>query len=534
MSRDTFIDEEIIGGGTYGVVIKGTYNGEVCALKKCYRLKSLILGCYNLRELDILTRISRFPHTVNMKMFIFSDNTEHAGRQCEPIQFIMEYYEVNGVEFLRNRNLCTPQVARKLSHDLLLGLAYIHSKKIVHRDIKPDNALVKRESDGTFRLAITDVGLSQFLCHSSPSTPGVNTAWYRSPEVCLDFEYGSRSDVWSAGASIYEFFTGEYLMYTTNTQEERGSEILKRMVNVVPIPIEEETLQHYERILNNEAKVKRLREKFKRESEPVPFIDRFRRLPNFRSMSTSEWLSLINLLEQTLHFHQNKRISSFESVRHEFFLPFKRYTEKIHEKYFYGARLPHIVFKRTKEFQAEIKAKFLELRDEFFNKKELFRIKNKQTFTDGDKFNIYRILFHAVDLFYRYCTHFKINEVSSNKLDFLVRESIYFFTKYFDTFGQIHRFHFYFDLPQNIDPERVVELERKILLFEKDILTKIIPSCNFHEFTPYECVDCHMREGISLTDMAYLFEHFLDYEQWKEGSYRRMFRKIMKIPEEGE
>ena len=72
---------------------------------------------------------------------------------------------------------------------LSLGLKYIHSASVVHRDLKPGNLLVNADCE----LMICDFGLSRrFDCtpeHTTIMTEYVATRWYRAPEIMLAFKY---------------------------------------------------------------------------------------------------------------------------------------------------------------------------------------------------------------------------------------------------------------------------------------------------------------------------------------------------------
>lgn len=63
---------------------------------------------------------------------------------------------------------------------MLQGLAAIHERGILHRDMKPANLLVT--SDGV--LKVTDFGLARIM-EDAKLTPRVQTLWYRAPELLL-------------------------------------------------------------------------------------------------------------------------------------------------------------------------------------------------------------------------------------------------------------------------------------------------------------------------------------------------------------
>ncbi|MBW9220933.1 protein kinase [Methanothermococcus sp. SCGC AD-155-M21] len=85
------------------------------------------------------------------------------------------------------------------------GLKYAHSKKILHRDLKPQNILLK---DGIPK--ISDWGLSKVMTESSSATTTkAFTPYYASPEQIEGKSTDKRTDIWQLGVIFYELITGE-------------------------------------------------------------------------------------------------------------------------------------------------------------------------------------------------------------------------------------------------------------------------------------------------------------------------------------
>ncbi len=115
------------------------------------------------------------------------------------------------------------------------GLAYAHSQGMIHRDIKPDNMLLRAASGapGRFVLKITDFGLARMAEGSTMTATGtaMGTPAYMSPEQCQGAHVDHRSDIYALGVVLYEVTTG-YLPFTATTM----SEAAYKHVFVPPTP----------------------------------------------------------------------------------------------------------------------------------------------------------------------------------------------------------------------------------------------------------------------------------------------------------
>lgn len=84
---------------------------------------------------------------------------------------------------------------------ICLGLNYIHSKRILHRDLKASNIFVT----GANCLKIGDFGIAKVLGNTLEAAfTVVGTPYYMSPELCLSKPYTLKSDIWSLGCLLYE------------------------------------------------------------------------------------------------------------------------------------------------------------------------------------------------------------------------------------------------------------------------------------------------------------------------------------------
>lgn len=87
---------------------------------------------------------------------------------------------------------------------VILGLHYLHKKKILHRDLKTANVFLTRAKP-YFGVKIGDLGVAKLLDTSTAFAQTiVGTPYYLSPELCSDQPYRDKSDCWALGVILYE------------------------------------------------------------------------------------------------------------------------------------------------------------------------------------------------------------------------------------------------------------------------------------------------------------------------------------------
>jgi len=97
----------------------------------------------------------------------------------------------------------SPSVVKSYLFQLMLGIAYCHANRVVHRDLKPQNILIDPKT-GSVKLA--DFGLARaFGLPIKTYTHEVVTLWYRAPEILLgQRQYSTPVDIWSIGCIFVE------------------------------------------------------------------------------------------------------------------------------------------------------------------------------------------------------------------------------------------------------------------------------------------------------------------------------------------
>lgn len=187
-----------IGEGTYGVVYKARdkVDGSLIALKKI-RLEHEDEGVPStaIREISILkelqhSNIVRLLDVVNMPNKLY---------------LVFEFLDQDLKKYMDTVLNFDDKLVQSYIKQLLEGLVYCHRRRILHRDLKPQNLLIDKK--GSLKLA--DFGLARAVCVPvRPYTHEVITLWYRAPEILLGSQaYSMPVDIWSAGCIFAEMLS---------------------------------------------------------------------------------------------------------------------------------------------------------------------------------------------------------------------------------------------------------------------------------------------------------------------------------------
>ncbi|KIM80012.1 hypothetical protein PILCRDRAFT_541998 [Piloderma croceum F 1598] len=201
-----------LGQGTYGqVVLARTSLGEEVAIKICGKsrdgMTSGQLRKVILNERKILVRISAEDEPfLTQPLACFQDETN--------VYFVLRMYPKNVAQILQELHSVLPMAQIKLwAAELLLGLQSLHSLRVVHRDLKPDNVLISPNG----HLAIADFGFAKSFSKkgwvNARMTEPLGTAGYLAPEI-LDHHlptvgYSSAVDIWGYGMILLEMLLGK-------------------------------------------------------------------------------------------------------------------------------------------------------------------------------------------------------------------------------------------------------------------------------------------------------------------------------------
>ncbi|XP_062214493.1 mitogen-activated protein kinase kinase kinase 5-like isoform X2 [Phragmites australis] len=199
---------KLLGSGTFGCVYEATnrHTGALCAMKEVNIIPDDAKSAESLKQLEQEIKfLSQFKHE-NIVQYYGSETIE------DRFYIYLEYVHPGSIHKYVHQHCgsLTESVIRNFTRHILKGLAFLHSQKIMHRDIKGANLLV--DINGIVKLA--DFGMAKHLSTAAPNLSLKGTPYWMAPEVVratLDKSvgYDLAVDIWSLGCTIIEMFTGK-------------------------------------------------------------------------------------------------------------------------------------------------------------------------------------------------------------------------------------------------------------------------------------------------------------------------------------
>jgi len=209
-----------IGEGAYGAVFKGKNREtqEIVALKRIKLDNEMGVPASTIREVGYLKEL-KHRNVIRMTDILHhcAENTltlvfEH----CD--QDLKKYFDCLNGEI-------DSDIVMAYMYQILKGLDFIHSKNVLHRDLKPQNILINTTGD----LKIADFGLARaFPLPVAGFSSDVVTLWYRPPDVLWGANlYGPDIDMWSAGCIFAELANAGRPLFPGIDEEDQIKRICK-------------------------------------------------------------------------------------------------------------------------------------------------------------------------------------------------------------------------------------------------------------------------------------------------------------------
>lgn len=159
-------------------------------------------------------------------------------------------------KFIKKQVMLPVPLAMLIMQDACYGLKYAHSKKVIHRDIKPGNILISRRGE----IKITDFGIasdeSEREDNLTKEGVALGTPAYMPPEQFEDSSsVDERADIYALGISLYEMITGTKPYPGEFTKENIA--LIKKGKYLNPRKINKEIPKDVERLINKMIKAKK-------------------------------------------------------------------------------------------------------------------------------------------------------------------------------------------------------------------------------------------------------------------------------------
>jgi tRNA A-37 threonylcarbamoyl transferase component Bud32 len=187
--------KDLIGQGSFANVYRGKIHETEVAVKVIKVISMKDMEQSLLAEAGIMVKL-RHPHIV---LFMGA---------CikTPDLFLVTEYMSNGSvrEILDKKDVqIEPEHVRRFALDSTKGMAYLHSRKILHRDLKTHNLLV----DGNWNVKVADFGLSRSMIEQDGTMTACGTPSWAAPEVLRRDHYTHKADIYSFGICLWEMTT---------------------------------------------------------------------------------------------------------------------------------------------------------------------------------------------------------------------------------------------------------------------------------------------------------------------------------------
>ncbi|CAL1379795.1 unnamed protein product [Linum trigynum] len=194
---------KLLGRGTFGHVYLGfnSVNGQMCAIKEVRvvsddQTSKECLKQLN-QEINLLSQLSH-PNIVKYHGSELSDET---------LSVYLEFVSGGSIyKLLQEYGAFKEPVIQNYTRQILGGLAYLHGRNTVHRDIKGANILV--DPNGEIKLA--DFGMAKHITNCSSMLSFKGSPYWMAPEVVMNSNgYSLAVDIWSLGCTILEMATSK-------------------------------------------------------------------------------------------------------------------------------------------------------------------------------------------------------------------------------------------------------------------------------------------------------------------------------------
>ncbi|PCH44572.1 kinase-like protein [Wolfiporia cocos MD-104 SS10] len=280
-----------IGGGKYSEVFEGIdlSNEEECVIKVLKPVAKKKIK----REIKILRNIAGGPNVISLLDVIYDQNSLSNS-------LVMEF--VLNSDWRDIYRIMSEVEIKYYIFQLLKALDFVHSRGIMHRDVKPANIMFDRERR---KLKLIDWGLAEFYHPGTEYHPRVGSRYFKSPELLVAYKlYDYSLDLWCVGCILASLIFRREFFFRGRDNDDQ----LVKIVKALGSECFERYLAKYDLTLR---------------SDNPEFLNSYVKQPwtrfictDARHLATPDVLELIDKL---LRYDHQERLTAAEAIGHAYF-----------------------------------------------------------------------------------------------------------------------------------------------------------------------------------------------------------------------
>jgi serine/threonine-protein kinase len=237
---DRYRVESIIGEGGMGRVYRARHvrvprEAAIKVLRRALIADAYAVASFN-REARNAASVGDHPNVAAVYDF---------GETADGLVFLaMEYIEGETLaKRLEREPVLSPRRAVEIIRQIAAGLTAAHElpEPVVHRDLKPDNILLKSTKDGTDWVKVVDFGIAKAVKRDTQllTTPGlvVGTPKYMSPEQLTGGNVDVRSDIYTLGMMAFQMLTGRMPFASSSKEDESSIQWALQRLTLQPLTL---------------------------------------------------------------------------------------------------------------------------------------------------------------------------------------------------------------------------------------------------------------------------------------------------------
>jgi serine/threonine-protein kinase len=239
---DRYRIEAILGEGGMGRVYRARHvrvprEAAIKVLRRALIADAYAVAAFN-REARNAASVGDHPNVASVYDF---------GETADGLVFLaMEYIEGETLSRrLEREPVLSPRRAAEIVRQIAAGLTAAHElpEPVVHRDLKPDNILLKSTRDGTDWVKVVDFGIAKAAKRDTQmlTTPGlvVGTPRYMSPEQLTGGVVDTRSDIYALGMIAFQMLTGRMPFASSSRDEESTIQWALQRLTLKPLTLKQ-------------------------------------------------------------------------------------------------------------------------------------------------------------------------------------------------------------------------------------------------------------------------------------------------------